>query len=368
METVEYLLDQGADINSPFGSGNNLARAITKGQVTIVRNFLDRGAKMDIVQAVTIAANEGHIDIVRLVLDQDEGCCDPGTFVTPGIEAAATWGHKDIIDLLLQDRPENHTFISNGAISAAARCGSIEVLDFLLGMFPSDSRFGVLSTILYQAIKPNNEEVIDWALSQATLCSSNKSSEHVEPLKCTADMLVKATKIRSIAIIKKLLSLPADINGSSSYTFGGDSTYNFNRATPLQAACQSGILEIVELLIENKADVNKPEPATSNRGSTEDESPLMIAAAYMHTEIVHLLLKRGAFDETGKIWIGKFDEKIEEKVFDLVADRTYLLSRKNLPFFNVMPREMLMHKNSLLRPDRLESKFFLDISQEEDED
>lgn len=56
--------------------------------------------------------------------------------------------------------------------------------------------------------------------------------------------------------------------------------------TPLHSACRGGHKEIVSLLLEKGADVN--------RQNSWYETPLHIASTEGHLEVVRLLLKRGA--------------------------------------------------------------------------
>jgi ankyrin repeat protein len=56
--------------------------------------------------------------------------------------------------------------------------------------------------------------------------------------------------------------------------------------SPLNIACLEGHKEIVQLLLENDADVNSI--------NKDGETPLHLASVVGHTEIVKLLLKNGA--------------------------------------------------------------------------
>jgi ankyrin repeat protein len=62
-----------------------------------------------------------------------------------------------------------------------------------------------------------------------------------------------------------------------------------NKLTPLHVACFRGYKDIVELLIENQANVN-----VSTTESPAVESPLHLACLKNHLEIVKLLLENGA--------------------------------------------------------------------------
>ncbi|MCP4371747.1 MAG: ankyrin repeat domain-containing protein [Deltaproteobacteria bacterium] len=79
-----------------------------------------------------------------------------------------------------------------------------------------------------------------------------------------------------IAEIRKLIDAGADVN-----------VINKDKATPLYIASQEGHTEIVKMLLEAKADVNK--------GSMDsDLTPLLMATNGGHTEVVQLLLEAGA--------------------------------------------------------------------------
>ena len=61
---------------------------------------------------------------------------------------------------------------------------------------------------------------------------------------------------------------------------------DLNGFTPIHLACKLGYLDMVQLLLKSKANINSL--------STEDESPLIIAAQFGHWEVVEFLLKHGA--------------------------------------------------------------------------
>jgi uncharacterized protein len=87
--------------------------------------------------------------------------------------------------------------------------------------------------------------------------------------------LLTAAEENNIAAVKYLLKIDAiDVNCV-------DQT-NIYDHTPLTYACAGGYLEIAELLLENKADVNAGK-----------KSPLFWASFYGHLSLVKLLLKNG---------------------------------------------------------------------------
>jgi ankyrin repeat protein len=89
--------------------------------------------------------------------------------------------------------------------------------------------------------------------------------------------------------VKLLVTRGADVNGKVTPSC-------FAPRIPLKAACASGNVEVVKLLIERGADINKEDSA--------HETPLIAASLYGHKEVVELLIERGAEintpDEKGK--------------------------------------------------------------------
>jgi ankyrin repeat protein len=89
-----------------------------------------------------------------------------------------------------------------------------------------------------------------------------------------ATPLICAISIRSSECVKLLLDKGADIE------------YSCDGYTPLMLAAQEGLFDIVQILINNKADINAKHPDNGL-------SVLMAAARDGHLEIVNLLLANG---------------------------------------------------------------------------
>ena len=77
----------------------------------------------------------------------------------------------------------------------------------------------------------------------------------------------------NLSIVKRLLSLGANVNSSTS-----------TNSHPLRAACYDGHYDIVSVLLDHGADINM----TNRHGHTS----LMIAAFRNHLNVVQLLLTR----------------------------------------------------------------------------
>ncbi|TVY81572.1 putative ankyrin repeat protein [Lachnellula suecica] len=135
--TVTLLLENGADISSPYGTGDNLARAIFNGSESLVRIFIDRGVTIDPCRAMEVAAGQGHLDLVRSLIAKLGKGTEAKSWVQSGVGAAAGGDHIEIVTQLLQVRSDIDV---NPAKIKACRSGSLRVLRFLLteerGLFP----------------------------------------------------------------------------------------------------------------------------------------------------------------------------------------------------------------------------------------
>lgn len=87
--------------------------------------------------------------------------------------------------------------------------------------------------------------------------------------------LLEAIENNNVSKVREILNSGVDINVEKDGEF------------PLETACWIGNKEVVELLIENGADVNFADEC-------EFRTSLMLASRHGHTEIVKLLIEHGA--------------------------------------------------------------------------
>ena len=86
--------------------------------------------------------------------------------------------------------------------------------------------------------------------------------------------------------------------------------------SPLYAACQGGYTDIVEVLLENNADINL--------FTFDGDSPLSISCSAGHSNIVEMLLKGGA--DVTKCFQNETQTSIKSVWLDFITLR--LFSRK----------------------------------------
>ncbi|KAK2743974.1 hypothetical protein FQN55_007023 [Onygenales sp. PD_40] len=139
-ETVELLLDTGADVNLLAGAhGTALAAAASTGQTAVVRLLLERGADVNLLAgdrgtALEAAACQGSIETVRLLLDKGADVNLIGGDRGTALAAAASHGHTEIVQLLLGKGADyNLLDCDRGtALTAAASEGHAEIVQLLL--------------------------------------------------------------------------------------------------------------------------------------------------------------------------------------------------------------------------------------------
>ena len=346
-EIVEMLLEQpGIDVNAKSNNGNTaLIGASHNGHIDIVARLLEEGADVNanedtVYMALMDASMEGHTEIVEMLLEQ------PGIDVNaknlygqtalywasnnghPKIVArllekgadvtmryyegdtvlirASMGGHTEIVKMLLEqpgiDVNANNDYGAT-ALSFASADGHTEIEELLI-------RKGV--TIPegdeYQELRDRKERIIKGKLAIinviATKGRTNRKGmpqyaakfmggkrktrskkqrgggigQSKPPPPPTAnEQLLTAINDDNIEGVEIALSIPeVDINNNNGLGIG----------PPLLYAVDKGKIEIVELLLDNGADIDSID--------VSHQTALMVASGMGHFDIVELLLKRGA--------------------------------------------------------------------------
>lgn len=241
-EATKALIDLGADVNAVAQSTpeylEKLAVMIEEGTVD------DNDPHVDGVTAAHVAAQGGHLECVDIL-----------------IKAGA--------DVTVEDDEERTPLL----LAVKGNYGDVAIALVKGGANPNTPYVddeGNSHNLLFDSLVVENNEFAELLIdSGADIYSED---EH----KVTT--LLQACHRGMTDVVKALLNK----NMKESWV---DSASDEN-ITPLIAASSEGHLQIVHMLIEAKADVN--------RKDKDETSSLMAAAARGHTDIVEALLKAGA--------------------------------------------------------------------------
>ncbi len=207
-EVVRVLLEAGACPNTGLYGDNALASAASRGYTEIARMLILAGAKVSTVSCtiLQVAAVAGHLEIVRLLVETGANVNLYGDEEALPIMWAAKEGHQAVFEYLapLTD-PEQRKEAELAALHLAASEGKIEALQLLFNV-------------------------------GADLNSKDGFGE-------TALMI--AAQQRQPRFVQPLLQMGADINAKD----------NEGR-TALMVAAQSSYITTVKILIRAGADVN----------------------------------------------------------------------------------------------------------------
>ena len=350
--TVQFLLAEGADINSPFGTGDNLSRAVENGSESIVQLFLDRGVTTISSREIEIAARQGHLNIVQSLIRREIGKIAMKEWVRAGFIAAASRGHKEIVQFLDAMDPDVER---NVALVEACRNGDLDMIQFICNLLVSasinSSAFAASVPLpgseshsksqrdsevnsdfdLFSISSPELDNKIPF-LNSNTIFGLGDSAWHA--------MLTEAVLSRHEDIIAWLFIRRGKLQPLDSLVMKASESYNINIvamlwnmfpvkvknsyvdgfwkeiwAKQLLGASDFGNIEVVEILLNRGVAVNpcygikdKPSPGIT---------PLLAAAWKGHPDIVRLLLKHGAIDENMKSYTDCSDVELDGIVLRL---------------------------------------------------
>jgi len=142
LETAQYLLEHGADINATDGTTQYytpLLTAIRSGRLSLIELFIQKGADTSAVDGagetlINVAADFGHVDILKYLLGKGFSVNSASLIHTPLI-AASESGHIEAVKFLLESGAQVNAVPEarkDTALHVAAETGNEALLKLLL--------------------------------------------------------------------------------------------------------------------------------------------------------------------------------------------------------------------------------------------
>lgn len=239
LEFIQYLQNK---INYNLSYHNILKESSTKGYMKIIK-FITENKNIgklsyrDINDSIYKAASNGHLDIVKYLIEKHKNKLYTENFVG-AISEASLKGYLDIVKYLLQITPDGEGI----ALIKSSQEGHLDIVRYAFSRYTIGKNKNFKTNTIYMALKYAKTEEIKKFIS-------NNINNLEDVLLYTA-----SKKGKNIGSSKRF---PCDLNLNLVkflYNNGADIHYNNERA--LQLAIENGNFKIVKFLIENGANLD----------------------------------------------------------------------------------------------------------------
>ncbi|XP_047424776.1 ankyrin repeat and SAM domain-containing protein 6-like isoform X2 [Mugil cephalus] len=314
---VRFLLRKGASVDSRNNYGwTPLMQAARFGHLTVAHILLENGAEINGrnrlgASVLTMAARGGHTHVVKLLLESgayvddhdhlavaaeavsngnNNNSCSGAGFAPgegcPGgggggefmditaLMVASQHGHEATVLLLLEwgsDINFSQKTTGWGPLMVATLSGKVAVAQQLVERGADPDRVNVLSKTAFELAMQLKQRDIKAYLDSITTVRPQTDDERRRP------DVFSALKLGNSQLVKEILEEdPAQVNSS-----------NQDGASPLMMAAVSGQLEVVQLMVDKNADIDKQD-------AVHGWTALMQATYHGNKDIVKYLLNQGA--------------------------------------------------------------------------
>lgn len=276
------LLENGAEINGRNRLGASvLGMAARGGHIHVVKLLLESGAYVDDYDHLAVAADvvsngNNNNSCSTTGFGGIEGCAGDGREfmdITP-LMVASQHGHEATVRLLLEwgsDVNFSQKTTGWGPLMVATLSGKVAVTQQLVERGADPDRVNVLSKTAFELAMQLKQKDIKSYLDAITTVRPQTDDERRRP------DVFSALKLGNSQLVKEILEEdPMQVNSS-----------NQEGASPLMIAAVSGQVEVVQLMVEKKADIDKQD-------GVHGWTALMQATYHGNKDTVKYLLSQGA--------------------------------------------------------------------------
>ena len=338
VEIVKLLISKGAEVDmiggymgypghTPLLAASLGSLGVTDRDIEIVKLLISKGADVNIKgnedsTPLNNASREGNIEFVKLLINAgaDVNSKDEEGF-TPVINASYK-GYKEIVKLLIEAGADVEYIYMRELINACHRGVIDKVRELIKAGADVNMQIDGSQTPLMYAVDEGHMEVVKLLISKGAdvdMIGEYEGDPGYTPL--------LVASFGEIEIVKLLIIKGADVNIQTPI-YG---------LTPLYFA-SLGSIEIVKLLIKAGANVDgtaktllsKSARAIVGQPIVITLSPLRLAAAEGHTEVVKQLIEAGASPYTGgPVYDTPIEDEMIHKIYsDHVISRVKILRVK----------------------------------------
>ncbi|XP_067661926.1 ankyrin repeat domain-containing protein 50-like [Haliotis asinina] len=287
VEVVKYVLSQNTlDIDSREQCGRTAVMlAAENGHKDVVELLVDKGADLSLVDETAdnvlhCACRGGDAGVVKYILSKNRVDIDRrGLHELTPIMMARRCKHKEVVELLLSKRADGSLRYYNhiNMLLSACKKRDMEVVKFILSqnIVDVDSRGPRKKTPVMLAALYGYKEVVELLVEKgANLSLVNDRGRNILHVACLKGRLEVLMYILSLSTV--------DINSR-----------DVRQKTPVMTAAESGQKEVVELLVERGANLS----LVCDRG----RNILHLACSRGHMEVVKYILSQNIVDINSRV-------------------------------------------------------------------